>query len=65
MVNNISGRMSALIRDLVLESRRSGYQLADIRYESFEWNDERERTYATFIDKRNGHSIHVIDRGII
>ena len=41
-----SSRMKALMNDLVLEARRSGYIMAELRYESELWNDEHDKLYA-------------------
>jgi len=41
-----SGRMKWLFDDLVREARRSGYIMAEVRYESELWNDEHDKVYA-------------------
>ena len=47
---DINGRMRALVNDLVRESRREGMRVAEIRYESETWNDERDKVFISFVD---------------
>lgn len=42
--------MQGLINDLVLEARREGLRMADIRYESELWNEEKDLVYCRFYD---------------
>lgn len=48
MIHEVSGRMKYIMDDFVREARRSGYIVANMRYESEAWNDERDKLYAVF-----------------
>lgn len=57
---DVNGRMRALVNDLVRESRREGMRVAEIRYESETWNDERDNVFITFVDSKDKFHVECI-----
>lgn len=57
MLHEVSGRMKAIMDDFVREARRSGYIMADVRYEGEPWNDEHDELYAVVVHSDNFREI--------